>query len=636
MPTTQQRLSAVSEDFVTIQSGEVLNVQAGLIFKSGLPAVPWFVELDTPCPFLHILAKNQDGTFDVWNPTDEAQAFGFVAHHLHSAEQEPVPTVIPVVQASIIPAPTLCPLPGDGESAPPYLLGSFFLEATELIEAARTTPANIIHTDEAPASLAAAVAGSSPGDIIEVRTNATYDPISTPANAYLVVRAGDGFSPVLSGAEALKIGTVTRSFFLSGFTFRNCSTPSANDRGAAISFAGANAQAFGIYIDRCTFEEVQNGSAVVLSYNWGGSYADPPQWAEFSERIAFNDCSFFHCCKNATEGAAILLRGWSECFFNQCTLDGNNNQTGSRGIMLQNCTQFLIMESESFNHQGNGEAFKFDTIGTPTPPEVTVRPSGHIVRCLAHDSIEGIDIDDEAQVTAIDNRCYNNQDEGISVDSSAFAALYNNVCYNNNDGILVEAGGIADLKNNHCYNNTNANFNTAYTIPFSNSDAEVASAIPPAQKRMGLIPAYLVEPPPLGEMFIEDNATPTTFPQAGTFVPLVQGFQPGFLNRLAFDQAQAILHCEKPGWYDVQYHISNIAEQAGVDIEFVVALALTQQGNTRARRRHANIDTGSISGGGIVWVDRPIIPIRLLVANLTNTTTITVIHANVTARLIQG
>jgi len=496
MSNTQQRLASRSFLPVSINANQVLNVPTGLIFKDGTPAIPWLVDIDGPCPFLQILQKNADGSFDVWNPTENVVNFDWIAHHVHSVEQEPITPVATVATPSTVPAPAqLCALPGY-ENLPNYLLGSYWLTVLETNQSARNATPSTILTDTDPDALNNAVAAASAGDVIEVRTNATYNPVTIPAATELIIRAGEGYTPSISGQEALKLTNGASKVVLSGFTFSGCSTPQTNYSGAAVTFATLNSIVDNIIFDRCTFAEVQNGSAVMLSYHWsqgGDNYQNPPQPGEESENISFIECTFDQACKEGTEGAALSLRPVRRPFVYKCSIDGKNYAVGNgcRGIQLQNCPEAMIHSNEIYNMIGNGEGIKFDTIGAP----VALYPTGQVIKNQAHNCIEGIDIDDNSFITAIDNQCYDNTDEGISVDDSAVATLTNNLCWNNNDGILLENGAVTELQNNHCYANPNNNYNilNGYTLPTTNIDGLTTPAdTDPADKRQGMIPADMV------------------------------------------------------------------------------------------------------------------------------------------------
>jgi len=113
MSRTNQRLASRNSQLVIIDAGEVLNVPTGLIFKDGTPAIPSIVKIFSSCPFLDVLQSNPDGSFDVWNPTDNQANFNWTAHHIHSIEEEPIDPVNTVATPSTVPPPAqLCTLSG--------------------------------------------------------------------------------------------------------------------------------------------------------------------------------------------------------------------------------------------------------------------------------------------------------------------------------------------------------------------------------------------------------------------------------------------------------------------------------------------------------------------------------------------
>lgn len=497
MSTTQELLASRSQDPVLILAGQVLNVPTNLQFRDGTPAQPWFVSFETLCPFLQVLQTNANGTFDVWNPTQSDVTFHWKAHHMHSEEKEPLNPVSTIPTVSTVPAPQqICQLPSS-LTEEYYLLGNHGLNQLETAEQARERAATTVIVSADPDAIQDAIDAASADDVIEVQTNNVYNPITIPAATPLVIRAGNGFNPVLSGQEAVKLTNGATNFILAGFTFNNCSPGNPNYQGAAVTFLTQGCIVDTIIFDRCTFNEVTSGSAVLLSFHWstgGDLYYNPPQPSELSDNISFIECESHQACKDGNEGAAIALRAFRKAFFYKCDLDGENYQEGNgcRGLQLQNCPEAIVFETQSYNHRGNGEAIKFDVIGAP----VAVRCSGHIIRSAGFGSVEGIDIDDSSDVIAIDCLAYGNDDEGISVDDSATCGLLNNKTWNNTTGILLEAGAVTELYNNHSYSNgTNYSILNGYALPPSNIDGlEVIPELDPAKKRQGALPEYLIPP----------------------------------------------------------------------------------------------------------------------------------------------
>jgi hypothetical protein len=117
-----QILGSESVEPVEITTNQVLNVPTGLQFPdsspppaTAIPARPDFVDIVSDCPFLQILSKNDNGSFDLWNPTESRVEFEWKAHHLHSDAQEPLYQKADTSSASELPPPeVLCELPGGG------------------------------------------------------------------------------------------------------------------------------------------------------------------------------------------------------------------------------------------------------------------------------------------------------------------------------------------------------------------------------------------------------------------------------------------------------------------------------------------------------------------------------------------
>lgn len=102
MTLTSQRLATTG--LFNILAFSILNVQTFLRTKDGAALIPNFVEFDA-CGLM-VIAKNANGSFDVYNPDPiDKTNVRFRAHHLHSEEQEPIYTVTPTTQASTLPLP---------------------------------------------------------------------------------------------------------------------------------------------------------------------------------------------------------------------------------------------------------------------------------------------------------------------------------------------------------------------------------------------------------------------------------------------------------------------------------------------------------------------------------------------------
>lgn len=110
MTQRPQRLST-SGSF-SVGANAVLNVPTGIQDQFGNALTPHFIEFITACPFLMILQKNANGSFDVFNPTAVAVTATWKAHHMHSIEMEPVyATSIATAPSVVVPPTPTCSWP---------------------------------------------------------------------------------------------------------------------------------------------------------------------------------------------------------------------------------------------------------------------------------------------------------------------------------------------------------------------------------------------------------------------------------------------------------------------------------------------------------------------------------------------
>jgi len=305
-----------------------------------------------------------------------------------------------------------------------------------------------------------AIDASSPGDIIEVTNAGPYNPIVFPTHELTIRSTND---TQISGAQCVSFPDGAQNQILSGFEFPSggYSTPAPNNTGAAISFVTNQCKLDKVIIHDCEFQEISgNGSAVMMCYHWtvgGDNYAAQQLLSENSDRMAFIDCRFTQAAKGAgVEGGALTLRGFNNAVVLGCQLD----QVGEnpRGIQLLNCVDLLVLNNECSNIGpgiGNGEGIKLDKFGSPDP---SFRTTGRIEGNICHDCIEGIDADDFTDVLIINNLCYDNIDEGISVDDTGIADVVKNECRGNANGIRYESGSSGVYYGNRCYANTSNNY----------------------------------------------------------------------------------------------------------------------------------------------------------------------------------
>jgi len=335
------------------------------------------------------------------------------------------------------------------------------------IENALAQTATVVVTDTDADALATAIAGASDGDVIEVQTNAAYNPVVLPADKTLIIRAGQGYGPRFTGSRCIQIADGAECHLVSGFSFENYTTPNPNYNGAAIDFETRNSKITDVVFHNMSFGQVTAGSAVMLSYHWsegGDNYAAPPQLNELSDTVSFVDCHFCESGAEGIEGGCLSLRAIAHPLILRCQINGE--EKNSRGIQLQNCTDLLIRDCAARGFGGgNGEGIKIDSIGSP----VAVRESGLVFNCICSECVEGIDIDDDADVVVLDNLCFGNTDEGISIDDSAKCLCVGNVCFDNGVGILAEAGSVTEMQYNSCFGNTtDYSILNGYALPSSN------------------------------------------------------------------------------------------------------------------------------------------------------------------------
>lgn len=319
------------------------------------------------------------------------------------------------------------------------------------VDAAATTTL----TDTGATALQTAIDAASDGDIIEVASGATYNPITLPANKGLTIRGALGSFPRISGQHGVLISDGTRDTVISRISFPACSTVNANWKGAAVALEHQG-QFDRVVFHQCSFPEVTNGSAILVSYHQsisGDNYATSPVYpTEFSTKFGVLDCEFFHACKDGTEGAAIAARGVDGFVVKGCTVNGN--AVSSRGVAAQVCKNVWVEGNRLHNFgSGNSEAIKLDRIGTTTEDTTAV-----ILNNICYDCVEGVDADDYVQALIQGNLCYNCTDEGISVDNDAHALIIGNVTHNCTDGIRADSGSTVELYNNCSFANSSNNY----------------------------------------------------------------------------------------------------------------------------------------------------------------------------------
>jgi len=329
-------------------------------------------------------------------------------------------------------------------------------------------PADVVLTTTGVADLQTAISALTEGQVLEVQTNATYDPIVIPTTKKIIIRAGIGWLPNISGARCIRVSHNADDVIVSGFIIENATNTGGNNNytGTCITFNDHEAIVNDVIFHNITMKTTTTGSAVVLSYHWsidGDNYANPPQLSELSNNVAFVNCNTFRGCLDGTEGACIVLRAMKNAYISDCYID-NYNDAG-RGISLQGFLSCLIENNKIFNiGGGNAEAIKLDQIGTSPFVQTAV-----IDKNFTDTNIEGIDVDDNVSAIVTRNTTINSSGEGITLDDSSRGYFADNVAYDCNSGILFETGSVGYLVNNNMFENrTNYNMQNGYTPDASN------------------------------------------------------------------------------------------------------------------------------------------------------------------------
>ena len=334
--------------------------------------------------------------------------------------------------------------------------------------------ATVIHTDSDPDSLNSVIQTLDDGDILEVDSTVTYNPISIPSNKSLIIRPKLGKCIKLTGTECIKLMNGSRDTIISGVAINNSVSPAINERGAAISFGEHETIVSNITFYNISIDTVTLGSGVMLSYHWslnGDTYYTPNTLEECSDRVSFIDCCFYKANKDNTEGASLSLRGINNVLIYNCHF--RDNALSMRQIQLQNCQLANISNNHIRNTATpgtNSEGIKIDELGS-----CTYRSSATIVNNIIRNAVEGIDIDDNVDAFCLDNVCYECTEEGISVDDSAIAVLARNLCYcchydENSAGFTIENGALVNMYQNNAVNNSiDYNILNGYSLPSGNS-----------------------------------------------------------------------------------------------------------------------------------------------------------------------
>jgi parallel beta-helix repeat protein len=322
------------------------------------------------------------------------------------------------------------------------------------------TAADVTLTSTASGALQTAIDNISDGEILEIKVDASYSPITIPAGKAFKIKVAYGYDAVVSGALAITLSDEASGVLISGLHIEDYSLGSgnSNSNGQAINLEHEGIVENIIFHNIAIKEIAATGSAALLSYHQsfdGDSYTTPNELNEFSNKIAFVDCEAYGASSGIEHGA-FTIRGVDLLYFKRNKIDGQNDSFGSsdsRGIHCQNCFNVLIEENSVLNTQvGNGECIKIDKLGSPSYQN-TCWIKDNIVR----NGVEGIDVDDAVEALIEGNRVWNCTTEGISIDNDSKGIITNNVVFGCVDGIRAENGATYELHGNVTFDNSSNN-----------------------------------------------------------------------------------------------------------------------------------------------------------------------------------
>jgi len=355
--------------------------------------------------------------------------------------------------------------------------GSLFDQMKTFASHAVNQEPDVVLTTEGSGDLQTALNGLSEGDVLEIKTNATYDPVVLSTNEITVIVA-DGYNPKVSGLYGMTLSDGLENVVVDGITFDGCSTSAQNYKGACITFGTQGSKVSNIIFSNVNFSNVASGSAVMLSYHGFTDfyYADIYE-SECSDRVGFFDCNFWNAGQELTEGAQLCMRAVKYPYIDGCKL---NASTGTaRGISLQGVINALIEDNYVTGSTINGgEGIKIDCIGDPQFRHTAVIRNNQVKNCL-----EGIDADDAADCLIHNNIIWDCIQVGISSDGgsapkNSYCRMIGNEIYNSLVGIRLESGCSAEVRQNIVYNNgTNYSILNGYALPSDNSTDQADSVL---------------------------------------------------------------------------------------------------------------------------------------------------------------
>jgi hypothetical protein len=331
--------------------------------------------------------------------------------------------------------------------------------AEQTVEALPSLVPDVILTTTGAGDLQTAINSLGAGQVLEVRTDATYSPVTLPAvvGGY-TVKAGAGYLPKITGAECVKLANGAADVTFSGFELYSATSPVPNSRGAFISFASEFSLVQRIIFANLYLHDVVGiAPGVMLSYFWN-LYATPPNPAtEMSSKLAFLDCTFVNAGNWNIEGASLNIRGFDQTYISRCSLDGGGQTT--RAVQIQNCFNTIIQDSTAFNvAAGNGgEGFKLDQLGA-WEATYGAWSTGVIRRCVAHDVAQGFDIDDYCAANVFGCTAYNCAEEGYDLDNDSYGSFICCSAFGNTDGFRFEPGSTGMLSKCMAFDNASNDY----------------------------------------------------------------------------------------------------------------------------------------------------------------------------------
>src|SRR3972149_2646618 len=148
-----------------------------------------------------------------------------------------------------------------GQIAAPHTV---FDKIDEMLKA---TP-NAILTTTGAGDLQTAINALQNNQLLEIKTNGQYSPITLPTDKAIKIRVAPGYKSSLAGQECIKIPNGAKGHIISGLYIAAPAPGNPNFQGAAITFAARGAIVEDIIFHDMTVNLVTSGSAGMLSYHW--------------------------------------------------------------------------------------------------------------------------------------------------------------------------------------------------------------------------------------------------------------------------------------------------------------------------------------------------------------------------------